>query len=89
MKYIDEEEKELMESFEKDEWQSIEKKEHRKYIESAEMSVSKSKRINIRLTPRDLHAIQVKAIEEGVPYQTLISSIIHKYTQGKLRATTE
>ena len=42
------------------------------------------KRINIRMSERDLKKIQAKAIEEGIPYQSLISMLIHKYNEGKL-----
>jgi predicted DNA binding CopG/RHH family protein len=45
----------------------------------------KDKRINIRVSSRDLLAIQSRAVEEGIPYQTLVSSIIHKYVSGSLR----
>lgn len=45
----------------------------------------KDKRINIRISNRDLMAIQSKAAEEGIPYQTLVSSIIHKYISGSLK----
>lgn len=86
MKYIDKEEKELIESYNKGEWKSAKNKNNRKYVESAKASVTKSKRINIRLTTKDLYDIQAKAIEEGIPYQTLISSIIHKYNKGKLKS---
>ena len=83
---IDQEEKELMESIENDEWRSI--KNFKKEKENAELAarntLKKDKRINLRLTQKDYHQIQVKAIEEGIPYQTLISSIIHKYLNGSL-----
>jgi len=85
MKYIDKEEKELIESFNKGEWKSTKTKNTKTYVESAKLSLTKSKRINIRLTTKDLYDIQAKAIEEGIPYQTLISSIIHKYNKGKLK----
>ncbi|MFA5804386.1 MAG: hypothetical protein WC879_07060 [Melioribacteraceae bacterium] len=88
MKYLDKEEKELMESYEKDEWKPIKKKDQKVYVKAAKESISKNKRINIRLTTKDYHAIQVKAIEEGIPYQTLISSIVHKYNKGKLKSTS-
>lgn len=42
-------------------------------------------RINIRLYSRDLRALQKRAMEEGVPYQTLVASILHKYVEGRLR----
>jgi len=83
---IDEEERDLMESIEKDEWRSVKhlEKEKVKAIAAARNTLKKDKRINLRLTQKDYHQIQVKAIEEGIPYQTLISSIIHKYLNGSL-----
>jgi predicted DNA binding CopG/RHH family protein len=83
---IDEEERDLMESIEKDEWRSVKhiEKEKEKAIAAARNTLKKDKRINLRLTQKDYHQIQVKAIEEGIPYQTLISSIIHKYLNGSL-----
>ncbi len=76
-----------MESYKKGEWKSVKKKDKKKYEQAAKESLAKNKRINIRLTSKDYHDIQVKAIEEGIPYQTLISSIIHKYNKGELRST--
>ncbi|MFH1197972.1 MAG: antitoxin [bacterium] len=86
MKYIDKEEKELMESYKKGEWKSIKKSSKKVYVKAAKESILKNKRINIRLTSKDYHDIQVKAIEEGIPYQTLISSVIHKYNKGELKS---
>ena len=86
MKYLDKEEKELIESYEKGEWISIKKKDQKAFVKAAKESIAKNKRINIRLTKKDYNAIQVKAIEEGIPYQTLISSIIHKYNKGELKS---
>jgi len=87
MKYLDKEEKELVESYEKGEWKPIKKKDKLVYVKAAKESISKNKRINIRLTSKDYHDIQVKAVEEGIPYQTLISSIIHKYNKGELKSS--
>jgi predicted DNA binding CopG/RHH family protein len=85
-KPIDQEEKELMESIERDDWQPVKnfEKEKVKAIGAARNTVKKDKRINLRLTQKDYHQIQIKAIEEGIPYQTLISSIVHKYLNGSL-----
>ncbi len=88
MKYLDKEEKELIESYEKDKWISLKKKEQKVFVDAAKESVSKSKRINIRLTLKDYHGIQAKALEEGIPYQTLISSIIHKYNKRNTKSLT-
>ena len=85
-KPIDQEEKDLMESIERDEWQPIKAfhQEREKAIEFARNTLKKDKRINLRLSQKDYHQIQIKAIEEGIPYQTLISSIVHKYLNGFL-----
>jgi predicted DNA binding CopG/RHH family protein len=85
-KPMDQEEKDLMESIERDDWQPVKnfKKEKEKAIAAARNTLKKDKRINLRLTQKDYHQIQIKAIEEGIPYQTLISSIVHKYLNGSL-----
>jgi predicted DNA binding CopG/RHH family protein len=83
---IDNEERDLMESIELDEWRPVKnfKQEKEKAMTAARNTLKKDKRINLRLTQKDYHQIQIKAIEEGIPYQTLISSIIHKYLNGSL-----
>ncbi|MBI4378918.1 MAG: antitoxin [Nitrospinae bacterium] len=83
--YLDKEEMKLAKSLEKEEWISdLTKKEKKQYEEYARYSLSKRKRINIRMSERDLKKIQAKAIEEGIPYQSLISMLIHKYNEGKI-----
>jgi predicted DNA binding CopG/RHH family protein len=83
---IDKEERELMESIEQGEWNPVKniKQEKEKAIMAARNTLKKDKRINLRLSQKDYHQIQIKAIEEGIPYQTFISSIIHKYLNGSL-----
>jgi predicted DNA binding CopG/RHH family protein len=85
-KPIDQEEKDLMESIERDEWRPVKNinQEKEKAIAAARNTLKKDKRINLRLTQKDYHQIQIRAIEEGIPYQTLISSIVHKYLNGSL-----
>ena len=80
------EENELVKSVERGEWKSVPRLPAavKRYREYAESTFKKSRRVNIRLSPNDLDAIQKRAIEEGVPYQTLISSLVHKYANGKL-----
>lgn len=56
----------------------------KQYSEYAANTVAKNKRVNIRISERDLMLIQKKALEEGLPYQTLISSLLHKYINGRL-----
>jgi len=85
---IDQEEKDLMESIENDGWEPVNNisLEKEKVIAAARNTLKKDKRINLRLTQKDYYQIQIKAIEEGMPYQTLISSLVHKYLNGSLSA---
>ncbi len=86
--YLDEDEMELAKSLENGEWTSdLTKKEKKQYEEFARYSLNKQKRINIRMSERDLMKIRAKAIEEGIPYQSLISMLIHKYNEGKVTIT--
>jgi len=83
--YLKKDEMELAKSLEKEGWISdLTKKEKRQYEEYARYSLNKRKRINIRMSERDLKKIQAKAIEEGIPYQSLVSMLIHKYNEGKI-----
>jgi predicted DNA binding CopG/RHH family protein len=83
--YLDKDERELARSLENEEWVSdLTKKEKKQYQEYARYSLNKKKRINLRMTERDLKKIRAKAVEEGIPYQSLISMLIHKYNEGKL-----
>lgn len=79
-------EKDILESYENDEWQSSLdlKSDKRKYRQIARNTILKNKRINIRISERDLTKLKSKSVEEGIPYQTLISSILHKYVSGKI-----
>jgi predicted DNA binding CopG/RHH family protein len=83
---FDKEEKELIASIEKGEWRSISKlhREIEKSKEIAKATLRKDQRMNIRISKKDLDALKVKAIEEGIPYQTLLSRLIHKYLSGSL-----
>ncbi len=83
---LDQEESELMDAIENDQWQMISDldKAKARAVESARLTLRKDKRINLRLTQKDYHQIQLKSIEEGIPYQTLISSLVHKYLNGSL-----
>jgi len=83
--YSDKDELELAKSLETEEWVSdLTKKEKKEYEKYARYSLNKQRRINIRMTERDLKKIRAKAIEEGIPYQSLISMLIHKYNEGKV-----
>ena len=84
---LDPSEKELLDSVEKGEWQSVGSlaKERKRYGNYAAATFRKDRRLNIRISSRDLEAFPKKALEEGLPYQTLISSLIHKFVSGRLR----
>jgi predicted DNA binding CopG/RHH family protein len=85
MNEIDLEEQELLSTFEAGEWQSVNNPNRITELQGyAKAAMSKDKRITMRLSSMDLESIQSRAIEEGIPYQTLISSVIHKYVTGRL-----
>ncbi len=83
---LDEEEKDILESFEKGEWKSVSNLEKRKNTlkKAASNYLKKDNRINIRISSSDLSRIKQLAAYEGLPYQTLIASILHKFAAGYL-----
>ncbi len=83
---LDKEEQDLLESFERGEWQSSNPtpSEVRKFQKIARTGLTKDRRINIRIPSRVLEGLQLRAIEEGVPYQTFISSVLYKFASGRL-----
>ncbi len=83
---LTEEEREILDSFEKGEWVPVKNLSKRKkeLMQYARNTLKKDKRLNIRISERDLHELQRKAVAEGLPYQTYVSSIIHKFVNGKL-----
>ena len=85
---LDPEEVRLLQDFERGELESINnfKEAKRELEEAAHDFFQKDKRINIRISSRDLEALQKRARKEGMPYQTLISSTLHKFVTGKLRS---
>jgi predicted DNA binding CopG/RHH family protein len=93
MPKIDTYEHEVITAFEKGQLKSVATKaELAKFKAAARATAIKDRRVNIRLSSGDLSDIQVKALEEGVPYQTLIASVLHKYVTGRLaepRATKQ
>ncbi|MGE3277666.1 MAG: antitoxin [Vicinamibacterales bacterium] len=83
---LDPDEKELLESVDQGEWKSTGgTRERTRYARAAKATFRKDRRLNIRLSSRDLEAIQKRALAEGLPYQTLISSLLHKYASGRLK----
>jgi predicted DNA binding CopG/RHH family protein len=85
MNPLDHEEQEILEAFEAGTLRSVASAAERSRLEaSARSTATKDQRINIRLTSEDLGALRARALQEGIPYQTLISSVLHKYVCGRL-----
>ncbi len=83
---LNKEEKEILESYENDEWVSLSNQfDLKKHQLAAKNTFKKDKRVNIRISKMDLDLIQEKALIEGLPYQTLMSSVLHKYVTGRLK----
>ena len=88
-------EQEILASFERGGWKPVrnQKGEIARLQAAAEATLLKNKRVNIRISSRDLEGLQARAAEEGVPYRTLMASVLHKFVSGRLvetqrRATT-
>ena len=81
---LQQDELELLASYEAEEWKSAKKVKEQKeqYRVYARATLRKDKRVNIRISEKDLLALQKRAVHQGIPYQTLISSILHKYVNG-------
>ena len=90
MKTLDRYEKHVLSAFEAGKLTSTVTSEAalRRYREYARATLSKNKRVNIRLSTPDLSEIQARAAEEGIPYQTLIASVLHKFVAGRFAEKT-
>ena len=89
MKKLDRFEREILGAYEKGRLVSVRpsKAQLATFREAARATFVKNKRVNIRLSAADLMDLQARAYEEGIPYQTLIASVLHKYVSGRLRET--
>lgn len=90
MRNLDSEEKEILNAFETGKLKHVKnrKKEIERHKEVAEATFKKDSRINIRISSKDLRALQKRALAEGIPYQTLVASILHKFVEGQLAERT-
>ena len=79
-------EKDILDSFEREEWTPVKNltAERKLVREYARATMRKDKRVNIRISQRDLMELQRKAVHEGLPYQTFISSLLHKFVNGRM-----
>jgi predicted DNA binding CopG/RHH family protein len=82
-------EQEILASFERGEWKPVRnrKGEIVRFRAAAEATLLKNRRVNIRISSRDLEGLQSRAAEEGVPYQTLMASVLHEFVSGRLVET--
>ena len=89
MAKLNNEEKEILKAYENGKLKSIRGKsaELKKHQTYAEATFRKDKRVNIRISSRDLNLLQRRALSEGIPYQTLIASVLHKYVDGQLKSS--
>lgn len=91
MNRLDAEEKEILEAFDTGKLKKSKNKtkQMEQHKVSAEATFKKDARINIRISSRDLRSLQARALRDGMPYQTLVSSILHKYIEGQLVDNTQ
>ncbi len=86
MKELDRYEKQILSAYESGKLKSVVTSDAslRRYREYARATLTKNRRINIRVSTQDVLDIQARAAEEGMPYQTLMASVLHKFATGKL-----
>jgi predicted DNA binding CopG/RHH family protein len=87
--YIDDDEREIVASLEADEWISVADADISKAeaTEFARSTMRKDRRMNVRISERDMRNLKIRAAEEGIPYQTLVTMVLHKYVTGQLTET--
>jgi len=86
MNKLDPEEKEILDAFESGKLKPVKNlsRELARHRKSAEATFTKDSRMNIRISSKDLRALQKRALAEGIPYQTLVSSVLHKFVEGQI-----
>ncbi len=87
---LDKEEQEILDSFERGEWRPVanRSREIARHVRYARNTLAKDKRVNIRISSKDLEEIQALAVEDGLPYQTLMASVLHRYVSGQFATIT-
>lgn len=90
MSKLDPEEQDILDSFERGEWKPVANgsREIARHVRFAKNTLAKDKRVNIRISSKDLEQLQVIAVEDGLPYQTLMASVLHRYVSGRLVETS-
>ena len=87
---LDKEEQDILDSFERGEWRPVanRSREIARHVRYARNTLAKDRRVNIRISSKDLEEIQVLAVEDGMPYQTLMASVLHRYVSGRFTETS-
>ena len=86
MSKLNAEEKEILEAFEDGKLKRVKNRRQQlaRHRKAAAATFAKDSRINIRISSKDLRALQKRALAEGIPYQTLVSSVLHKFVEGQM-----
>jgi len=87
---LDKEEQDILDSFERGEWKPVanRRKEIARHVLYAKNTLAKNRRVNIRISSKDLEELQAIAIEDGMPYQTLMASVLRRFASGRFLETT-
>lgn len=82
---LDKEEQDILDSFERGEWKPVanRRQEIARHVAYARNTLAKDKRVNIRISSKDLEELQAIAVEDGMPYQTLMASVLHRFVSGR------
>jgi predicted DNA binding CopG/RHH family protein len=86
---LDKEEQDILDSFERGEWKPVanRRQEIARHMAYARNTLAKDKRVNIRISSKDLEELQAIAVEDGMPYQTLMASVLHRFATGRFVET--
>jgi predicted DNA binding CopG/RHH family protein len=82
---LNKEEQDILDSFERGEWKPVanRRQEIARHVAYAKNTLAKNKRVNIRISSKDLEEIQTIAVQDGLPYQTLMASVLHRFASGR------
>jgi predicted DNA binding CopG/RHH family protein len=82
---LDKEEQDILDSFESGEWKPVanRRQEIARHVAYAKNTLAKNRRVNIRISSKDLQDLQTIAVEDGMPYQTLMASVLHRFASGR------
>jgi len=87
---LDKEEQDILDSFERGEWKPVanRRQEIARHVAYARNTLAKDRRVNIRISSKDLEELQAIAVEDGMPYQTLMASVLHRFVSGRFVETS-